>query len=67
VPNPLGDTSYWWVPAGLLDDPVPLEVGAHLFVGSKAAWDTISPGVPQHEKMPELSELLGLLHPAGGT
>lgn len=60
VPNPLGSTPYYWVPAGLLEGDVQLKVGAHLFVGSKASWDVIaSPGI-QYETMPELSELLRL-------
>jgi hypothetical protein len=62
VPNPLRKTAYYWVPAGLLDDNMSLEVGAHLFVGSKASWDTISSSVPQYETMPELSEFFELMH-----
>jgi hypothetical protein len=50
------------VPAGLLDDPVSLEVAVHLFVGSKASWDAISSGVPQYEAMPELSKFFELMH-----
>jgi hypothetical protein len=50
------------VPAGLLDDNMRLEVGVHLFVGSKASWDTISSGVPQYETMPKLSEFFELMH-----
>ena len=38
VPNPLRATRYVWVPSGLLDGGIPLEVGAHLCVGSKASW-----------------------------
>jgi hypothetical protein len=62
VPNPLRTTAYYWVPAGLLDDDVNLEVGAHLFVGSKAAWDMIPASGPQYETMPELSEFIELMH-----
>jgi hypothetical protein len=62
VPNPLKNCAYFWVPAGLLDANAKLEVGAQLFVASKAVWDTVtSPGV-NYETMPELSELLELLH-----
>jgi hypothetical protein len=39
-----------------------LEVGAHVFVGSKASWDTIPLNGPQYETMPELSEFIELLH-----
>jgi len=62
VPNPLRTTSYYWVPAGLLDDNVSLEVGAHLFIGSKASWDATSSSVPQYETMPALSEFFELMH-----
>jgi hypothetical protein len=62
VPNPLRTTKYYWVPAGLLDDNVSLEVGVHLFVGSKASWDAISSGVPQYETMPKPSEFFELMH-----
>jgi hypothetical protein len=65
VPNVLRGTPYYWVPAGLLDKGEHLEVGAHLFVGSKASWDVIaSPGI-QYETMPELSELVALLRSDG--
>lgn len=60
VPNPLGNTPYYWVPAGLLEGNVPLSVSAHLFVGSKASWDVITSPGKQYEAMPELHELLRL-------
>jgi hypothetical protein len=62
VPNPLRTTKYYWVPAGLLDDDQTLEIGAHLFVDSKASWDEIPTGHPQFMTIPGLSELLDLLH-----
>lgn len=40
VPNPLRDTPYFWVPAGLLEDTGPLEIVTHIYVGSRAPWDT---------------------------
>ena len=58
VPNPLRSTPYYWVPAGLLEGDVRLEVGAHLFVGSKASWDVICGPGRRYETMPELPELL---------
>ena len=62
VPNPLRNTPYMWIPAGLLDDTADMEIKAHIFVGSKASWDIISaPGV-QFEEMPELTEFIELLH-----
>ena len=63
LPNPLRDTPYFWVPAGLLDADGPLEIAAQLCVASKAAWDPMaSPGVRCAE-LPAWEELLALLHP----
>jgi hypothetical protein len=62
VPNPLRNLFRWWVPAGLLDDNGRLKVGIHLFVGSKASWDKIPPAGVPYETMPELVELMALLH-----
>jgi hypothetical protein len=61
VPNPVRTTAYYWVPAGLLDDDMNLEVGVHLFVGSKASWDTIPSYGLQYETVPELSEFIELV------
>jgi len=61
VPNPLRTTSYYWVPVGLLDDAETIEVGAHLFTGSKASWETIPSDAPHFETVPKLSHLLELL------
>ena len=58
VPNRLRDTLLYWVPAGLLDGGAGLEIGAHLFVGSKAVWDELPPGGTRHDTMPGLSELI---------
>lgn len=67
VPNPLADTDYYWVPAGLLDGDVPLEVGAHLFVGSRASWDVIPAGAAQYETSPPLAELIETLYADDGA
>ena len=61
VPNPLRTTSYYWVPVGLLDDAETVEVGAHLFTGSKASRETIPSDAPHFETVPKLSHLLELL------
>ncbi len=62
VPNPLRGTDYLWVPAGLLEGDIPLEVGAHLFVDSKAIWDALPQGGVRYAGMPENHELLRLLN-----
>jgi hypothetical protein len=60
--EPSSDQAYYCVPAGLMDDKMNLEVGAHLFVASKALWDIIPAGGRQYEAMPEFSEFIRLLH-----
>lgn len=65
VPNPLRDSPYFWVPAGLLDNDAKLEIAAHIFVASKAPWDKIASTGLQFETMPALSEFLEVLHSAG--
>lgn len=62
VPNPLRDTAYVWVPSGLLDGDGPLEIGAQLYVGSKAPWSKLPEGVRQFEAAPALQELIATLH-----
>lgn len=62
VPNPLRDTGYVWVPSGLLDGDGALEIGAQLYVGSKAPWATLPEGVRQFETAPALQELIAMLH-----
>ena len=67
VPNPIGASQYSWVPAGLLNPNYQFKIGAHVFVGSRAPWDTIfSPG-PQYETMPEFSEFIAVLHSNADT
>jgi hypothetical protein len=37
----------YWVPAGLIDEPVDLRVAGHIFVGSRASWDEIAGDAPR--------------------
>jgi hypothetical protein len=53
------------VPAGLLDDLETLEIGAHLFTGSKASWEAIPSDAPHFETVPKPSQLLELLSSRG--
>jgi hypothetical protein len=41
-----------WVAAGTLDDDPVMRPQAHIFVGSKAPWDTILDGLPQFPEYP---------------
>lgn len=67
VPNPLRNTPYYWIPIGLVNNTKNLEIEAHLFVGSKAQWDIIASQGTHYETMPELSELISLLHSSKNT
>lgn len=48
-----GDRGVSVVPMGSLDDDPGLEPSAHIFVGSKAPWFTITDSLPQHESQIE--------------
>jgi hypothetical protein len=63
VPNALGDNGLIWIPAGLLEKIKNLEIVAHLFVGSKAHWETIGKSVTAYEEMPNLETLIKILQP----
>ena len=53
VPNPTSaKPKMMWIPAGLLDNPPPMTVANHIFVGSKANWDEITANAKQHESLP---------------
>jgi hypothetical protein len=58
VPNPLRDTSFVWVPVGLLEGSTTLSIAMHLFIGSKASWEPSPVSGTLHEEMPVFSELL---------
>lgn len=64
VPNPLRGLPYFWVPAGLLESGGSLKIAAHLCVASKAAWELASLQGACYDKLPNLSEILALLHVA---
>jgi hypothetical protein len=44
VPNPLAKLPYYWVPLGLIEDHVEMDVVAHLCNSSRARWDAYDPG-----------------------
>ena len=54
VPNPLRNTPYVWVPAGLFEGSQVLEIAVHLYVGSRATWDTIALSGTLYETMPDM-------------
>lgn len=62
VPNPLRKMPCFWVPAGLLEDGQDLEVVAHLCLASRASWASLPRQGACYDDLPDLSELIALLH-----
>jgi hypothetical protein len=50
APDPNRSRTRYSIPAGLLDDDPPLRVAQHIFVGSKAQWDTVGGDAPQFDE-----------------
>ena len=66
LPNLTAEDSAWWVPVGLLEGDQELQVGAHVFVGSRAGWDVVADSGQQFDEMPDAEALSTLLRrPAG--
>jgi hypothetical protein len=63
LPNPLANTSYYWVPSGAFDEQAQLEIAIHLYLDSKATWDAGPHLGMCHETMPELSKIIEALYP----
>ena len=61
LPNLTAADSAWWVPVGLLEETEELQVAAHLFVGSRAAWDVIVSSGEHFDQMPDAEALADLL------
>ena len=61
LPNPTANDSAWWVPVGLLEGGEELQVGAHVFVASKAPWDLIPESGEHFDEMPDAEEMNELL------
>lgn len=62
VPHLMGNTTHFWVPAGLIEGSLESQVVAHLYVDSKATWDDIGGGGERFAEMPDIEELTRLLH-----
>ena len=65
VPNRLRDTTYVWIPAGLLEGSENMEVVAHLCIASKAAWDIPAVNGVRYEELPDLTEFIASLQSEG--
>jgi hypothetical protein len=65
APMPMPDAGLAVVPAGNLEGDPGIRPQAHIFVGSKAAWYTITDSLPQHAGMPpEFGGGMGVARPA---
>lgn len=62
VPNPLRNTSYFWVPAGLLEDGGHFEIVSHLCMSSRAPWDSTPQQGACYDGLPDLPEFIALLN-----
>ncbi|WP_444930519.1 GFA family protein [Microbulbifer sp. SSSA002] len=62
VPHLMSNTTHFWVPAGLLEGDIEGRVVAHLCTESRASWDEISGEAEWFKEMPEMDELVRLLH-----
>jgi hypothetical protein len=52
APDPNAAKTRYQIPAGLIDGDPPLRVVEHIFVGSKAQWDTIADDAPAFDAFP---------------
>ena len=57
VPNEMKRGNGYWIPVGLLEESLDVEVAVHLYVGSKACWHSIGGNANQYEEMPDISTL----------
>ncbi|WP_406849334.1 GFA family protein [Vibrio vulnificus] len=62
VPNISSSGDSYWVPAGLLSEPVDTKVSAHVYVGSHASWDVgfVNDGIPKFDTMPTEKDWLNI-------
>lgn len=61
LPNPTAGGRLYWVPAGLLEDADGIELGAHLYIASRADWDIIAEAGERYDEMPDADALDELL------
>jgi len=63
VPNSLGGTGKYWVPAGLLEGPVTSNVVLHMHLDSRAPWQAMPEQGHQFATMPDFTTIFSLLEP----
>jgi hypothetical protein len=57
VPHLMSNGEQYWIPAGLLQGDTDSAIVAHLFVDSKASWDSVSNSGTHYEEMPDMESL----------
>jgi hypothetical protein len=67
IPNQIGSSSFTWVPAGLFDTTEGLRVAAHLFVDSRAAWESLPTNGKCFNEISSLSEIISFLYEQAST
>ena len=67
VPNQIRNSEFTWVPAGLLEITVGLTVAAHLYVDSRAAWESLPTDGKCFSEMPTLTKIVGHLYEHANT
>ncbi len=50
APRLIANGKLWSIPAGCLDDDPGTVVAEHIFVGSMASWDSVSPGAAEYDE-----------------
>lgn len=61
TPNEFKGKSYYWVPAGALENTSLADVKAHICVTSKASWDHLPKAGVRYAEVPEIGKLLEVL------
>lgn len=66
VPNKMSIGDYMWIPAGLLEGPVDMQIVAHIYTASGASWDRDSENCETFSEGPvNLDEFIDLLQRGG--
>jgi hypothetical protein len=63
VPNSLGETGKYWIPAGLFEGSVTSKVVLHLHIDSCASWQAMPTQGHQFGTMPDFATIIDLLEP----
>jgi hypothetical protein len=64
VPNISSSGEMYWVPAGLLEEPLDIKIAIHVYRDSSSSWDTafLEDSIPKYSEMPDEQEFVELIH-----